>query len=296
MLEGLRSLRVGREIAIALFAVLVSILSLLLTVSTSTPLSPYNTSGYGYSHLLSLHMSSAIASIPMDNRSIVVVLPLERQIDSKAIEGIKRLLAHGSTVVVLDEKGYSNQLLEDIGISARVAPIAVLDEVSKVYSRFYPVASIDIGNNTLRIVTYKPSYISIENTSKTLAVAKTSPYAYADVNGDGYYTVGEPIEPFVIVSLWRVGNGSLWLISDLDVFRNDLIRLGDNSRLFEVLVDSRPSYLVIGYLNLGSIDVLKYWLSQLQLKAGGLGHAPSALICYILLLCVYGVMGYAEKR
>ena len=295
MLEWLRSLRVSREAVIVLFATITSILSLLLSIPTSTPLSPYNTGDHGYSHLLTLHTLTVTMSLPKDDKNIIIILPLERRIDERSVKSIRNLLMHGSTIVVLDEKGYSNQLLEDVGVKAKVVSVTVLDEVSKAYSRFYPVASLRLGNNTLRIVTFKPSYIFIDNISRAATVARTSQYAYADVNNDGYYNVGEPIESFIIASLWKVGNGSLWLVSDIDIFRNDLIDLGDNGKLLEMLVDSKPSYLVIDYLNISSIDILKYWFSQLPVHIG-IDSALPALICYGLLLGIYCVMKYAEKR
>ncbi|MEM2757728.1 MAG: hypothetical protein QW596_04730, partial [Sulfolobales archaeon] len=185
------------------------------------------------------------------NGTIVVVLNNELQSSEYSV--IEDLLSSGSTVVILDEYGYSNNLLKYLGLDALVVNHVVLDEVFKYGNREYPL--LRLGGTELNLTTYGPTYIYVSDSS--FVVAETSKYSYIDLNGDGYYSLGESMKSYPVVVQFYVGRGRLVLISDLDVISNGLF---DTNKLALIKLVGTPVYIVINHLVLSNTDYLKYVL------------------------------------
>uniref|UniRef100_A0A7J3I8A0 DUF4350 domain-containing protein n=1 Tax=Ignisphaera aggregans TaxID=334771 RepID=A0A7J3I8A0_9CREN len=298
MLNRLKRLRTGRDfILMLMFTILVSSMSVLINMPSTSPYSPYNVGDRGYTQLTSLTLGTAkfIKDLKNLEQKALIIIPLNSKPDSSLPQLIENLLENEATVVILDEDGYSNDLMRYFELKAKIDPVKVLDEVSKVRSREYPLADIKFGDTVFEVVTYKPSHIVIDE-ENCFIIAKTSRYAYADIDNNGYYSIGESMDEYIIGCGWRKRNGYLWLISDLDIFTNELISLKDNLEFLGRLVSLGKVYLVIDYLGLGSIDVSKYLLNELALGVTTWGNISIALLVYLIILVASVMMKYAEKH
>lgn len=241
----------------------ISSVALLINLPTETLYSPFNSGVSGYSGVMELLYSSVaygLSDIPKGfNGSIL--LPLTRDLVIHDYVVIKELVEGGVNLVVLDEYGYSNKLLNYLGVNAVVVSGVVLDEVFKGFSRYYPLIKFSLDSKSLELTTYRPAYVEVFDGDYSL-IATTSNYSYVDVDGDGYYSVGEVMKPYIIVYSRRLGNGSITIITDLDVLSNELLSM--NLVGIKELVGS-PTYLVISYLNLSSVDYVKYLLTKLPI-------------------------------
>lgn len=275
-------LKVPKELILTfLYIIIVSILAIMLNMSSQMPYSPYNIGFEGYSKLLDTIASIEIAK---DLNHIepfsIAILPLTKEISNLNSEYIKNLTVAGVTIIILDENGYSNKLLKDLGLGIEIRKTKVLDEVSKYGSREYPVIVIDFNNTILRIVTYKPSYIaSLKEFSKEIT-GSTSDYAYADEDGNGFYTLGEVIGKYNVICSASLDKGSLWVIADLDILSNRVIDYLDNRRFIEILASSRKVYIALEGLDVGLFDIIRYTLTR------GLGGIYSNIFIFPLVFAV----------
>lgn len=300
MLKRLKGLRIGREAFLVIFAVVVSLLSISISMPSTTPYSVFNTDDRGYSYLALITDAKVSIDIPVDvGVGSVIFMPLTSHLDSSKYVVLESLLKKGSTVVLLDEEGYSNGFLRYIDVDAEIMNTKVLDEVYRVFSREYPLASLEIGNASLALAMYRPSYIVLRGAEKAKAIATTSRYSYSDTNGDGFYTSGEVMERHVVGCLWVLGNGSLWLLADLDIFANKLIGFGQNKNFLEFIAGKRDVYIVIGYAGANTIDRLKYVLTRLLPRTAVQDYyVDRALLIYIVVvvMCVVMVMHRGVQR
>ncbi|MEM2511780.1 MAG: hypothetical protein QXX61_01460 [Ignisphaera sp.] len=298
MLKGLRKSRVSKDIIIILvFAIIISFISILINMPSTTPYSPFNTGGNGYSNLLSIKSINVnfVKDARELNQKTLVIIPLRRNPGNAINQLVEDMLKYGTTIVILDEDGYSNNLLEYLRIKARVEIYKVLDEVSKIRSREFPLIELVLGNNTMKIATYRPSYIILDE-ENTVSVAKTSRYAYADVDRNGYYTVGESMGEYLIACSWKINNGVLWLVADLDLFANNLMDLGDNIDFLYKLMSSGKASIIVDYIDLDIVDLFKYWFNNLVPGVSIQDRISLALLSYFVVLVVIAMMKYVEKK
>lgn len=285
-------MRVPRELILTfLYVIIVSVLAIVLNMSSQTPYSPYNTGSEGYSRLLEVVASIEIVrDLNHIEPFSVIILPLTREMGNLNSEYLKNLTSAGATVIILDENGYSNKLLKDLGLGIEIRGIKVLDEVSKYRSREYPVIVVKFNNTILRIVTYKPSYIVSSKEFSREVAGFTSDYAYADEDKNGFYTLGEVIGKYMVIYSAFQDKGSLWVVADLDILSNRAIDYLDNKAFIEILANSRKVYIVLEGLNVNLIDIIKYTLTR------GLGGTRGNIfifpITFTILLTLYIILEY----
>jgi len=290
-------LRVNKLLLVTLiFTVLVASLSIVANMPSSTPYSPFNNGDKGYSEVLSI-LNNAILTRDLGNiePGSTVIVPVLREINESEYKSLVEILDKGSTLVFLDENGFVNGFLEYIGLKARIMHVKVLDEVSKVKSREYPLLTLRINGENYEVVAHEPSYIAINDFDNLIAYGNTSNYAYADVDGNKYYSIGEEMKSYTIIALFRIKEGSLWLISDLDLFTNNVVELGDNTKLLKQISESNKTFFVLNYVDLNSLDEAKFWYIS-ALSTHILGNTlVNGLLVYVLLLTVTVIIKYAEE-
>jgi len=227
--------------ATARFIAGVAVLTLVITVAvlwvlpSSTDYSPANPRWNGLQVIAREYGLVGIRSLdalPPDPNTVLVVLPSSPPTRAET-DRLRVFLAGGGTLVVMDDFGPGNAVLQGLGVAARFSGQPLADGLFNSRSAHLP-----------RIVDFIPSPITegvgqlvlnhatvISPLGDLRAVALSSPVSYLDTNGSGRRDGGEPAGPFPVVALGRVGGGSLVLISDSSLLLNAVLRLGDNRLL-----------------------------------------------------------------
>lgn len=294
-----------RDVVPSLVLLVVALMVVLVVSSTgtSTPYSIFNSGDEGYSKLLESVVSDVIDNITEDLvRSCddsMIIMPLINKLDEENYKVLEEYLTCGGTVILLDENGYINDFLVQIGIEAFVDNHTVLDEIDKLHNRYYPIITFRTPNNTtMRIATYKPTSITIPPNTVGINIVPlgiTSEYAYVDRNGDGYFSSDDRMGEQAIVVAVHVGKGLLYIVSDVDVLTNRLLDKLDNIKFIEYLTSNKNHvYLYIGALNMGILDEVRYYLMKLGLTGRQGGNI--AVIELLLLLAMTMVVYSVEKR
>lgn len=290
--RGWKILKIDKNMALAIiYVIVISIIAIVKNVSSTSPYSPYNINPDGYSNLvyvIDLEIIKKIDSI--NSKDVVILIPLAREIVIEEFEKLKKLILSGSTIVLLDENGFSNNFLRHIGLDIRVENYKILDEISKYSSREYPVIFTKTG---LRLSTYKPSYIVLKNNLDENVFGTTSPYAYADINSDGFYTLGEEINIFAIIYSASIGNGSIWLITDLDILSNRIIDSFNNKEFLKSLSASKKIYLCIDWLDLKPLDILKHIIQGNTINL--YNNITISMAMFFILITIYIAIEHYTK-
>ncbi len=275
-------------------AAVIAVVAVVVNVPSPTPYSPYCTGPKGYSELVDLLNASVINSPSAvgNASSAVILLPLDRSLSTSICEELRKLVTSGALLLIADEGGYSNVLLKHLGIQAGVTNYTVLDEVRKLRDRFHPVINVSLGGGEcVEVVTFKPSYIASSRVGGAGILGSTSQYAYADVDGNSLYTLGEVMRRYLVVGSWRVGRGLVVLVADLDALSNSLLSKGDNSAFLTYVARSGRTYLVLCGLDLGCVDELKYVVSCVGLSRA-LSSRSFAMVEFLLLVAVFTVVRF----
>lgn len=288
-------------ITIVSIAVIASLLAVVINLPSLTPYSPFNNGPTGYLELVKMINAQAIDVVNdlrgLNGKNVVLIIPLVRELSNETYDSLKKLVSMGSTLIILDEEGYSNDLLKYLGINAGVSNYTVLDEVLKFNDRFHPVIRVLVQRSTntyIDVVTYRPSYIIVGSGSMGGIVGSTSNYAYADLDGNEYYSIGEEMKSYIVIHSWNVSRGKVVLISDLDLWSNDLIGKEGNAKLLKYLTNSGRVFLLTSGLKLGFIDEVKYLFMRFRLSRY-YGSELLPIIGFLILMAVLVVVRYAEE-
>ena len=255
-------------------------LSIIIYISSSTTLSPYNLGVEGLSKFMELYSPEvSFGDIPLRGYD-TVVLVLDRGPVNSSI--YRDYVYGGGRLIILDEKGYSNDLLRDMGLDIRVSNMCVLDEVYKYWDRFHVKADTYHG---YEVGLAGPCYIEAREAD---VLAYSSRFSYLDVDGNARYSMDEPMGSFPLIVRARVGAGEVILVGDSDFIANLFLDKGINRDFLGDILNG-VVLLDLSYTDYSFVDVAKRGLDRL----GGLGGGPIYGVLVLLLMAV-GVAVYGE--
>jgi len=219
---------------VAAFTVVI-VAVVLWVLPSSTDYSPANPRWNGLRVVAREHGVVGIGSLdalPSGANTVLVVLPSSPPTRAET-DRLRAFLAGGGTLVVMDDFGPGNAVLQGLGVAARFSGQPLADGLFNYRSAYLP-----------RIMDFIPSPITegleqlvlnhatvISPLGDLRAVALSSAVSYLDTNGSGRRDAGEPTGPFPVVAFGRVGGGSLVLVADSSLLLNAMLPLGGNRRL-----------------------------------------------------------------
>jgi len=263
------------------FTIVLVTISIFIYLPSTSPYSPYNPGPDGLSTLKNLINPSLIYRGGSLSGYDVVVLVLEGE--PRDLGRYFDFVVGGGTLVILDDEGYSNELLSLFGGSMRIVNSSVLDEVFKFGDRLHPKINMSMEG---LYATYLPGYI--EATSRADVLGYSSVFSYLDVDGDGNYTVGEPIGAYPLVVSIGYGEGRVLVVSDKDFLDNVFLDKGVNTGFIDEFLVGRVA-IDLSTTHYSSVDLVKYGFEEV----GGVGGSLLYSAIFILLTLV-GVVIYGE--
>ena len=185
--------------------------------------------------------------------------------ESSAIRAYTEL---GGTVLLADDFGSANSLLQELNIDARFAgePLADLHYYSRTPD--FPLvgnfASSPITSNVTTIVLNHPTYIEVGNESTVKVLAQSSPFSFVDLSGTGEPFPNETINSYTVMAVANIGKGMLVMVSDPSLFVNEMITILDNMRLFQNLLGIGGGLLLfdVAHLSKAPLTDLRVSLRQ----------------------------------
>jgi len=144
-------------------------------------------------------------------------------------------VSEGGTLVLADDYGFGNQVLEYVGLKARFSGQVLVDPLSYYKNKRFPRVSHFIPNsitgNTESLVLNHATCLTNVETSDVLA--RTSYVSFLDLNGDWWYNKGEPTGSMPVISHHNLGRGQVILISDPSIFINSMQSMEGNQVLLK---------------------------------------------------------------
>jgi len=237
---------------------------------------------------------TALPEVPAG--TAVISLPYIAYSDNEAAE-VKSYIESGGTLIIMDDFGRANKLLEYLGVSARFNGHTVMDPLFCYRSQVMPVVSDldaslkESGINSLTL--NHPSLL--ENTAGWKVLARSSVTSYCDENENGTWDKGEATGPFVIAAESTMGKGKIVLISDPSILINSMLDKSDNRKLVGYLAgrygESGTVFLDRVHLEKSPLDAARKSLISTRQTVS---H-PYILTIIVLILFVI-ITGYIYKR
>ncbi|MDR7468270.1 MAG: DUF4350 domain-containing protein [Armatimonadota bacterium] len=170
-------------------------------------------------------------ALPSGANTVLVVIP-SRPPTAAEVTRLRGFLAAGGTLVLMDDFGAGNAVLEGLAVAARFSghPLAdgLFNHRNPRLPRIVDIAPGAVTAGVKQLVLNHATTISPPGDLQ--AVAWSSAVSYLDTNDSGRREAGEPVGPFPVVATGRAGGGTLVLVADSSVLLNAMLPLGDNRR------------------------------------------------------------------
>ncbi|MEM4444581.1 MAG: DUF4350 domain-containing protein [Thermofilum sp.] len=196
--------------------------------------------------------------------------------DARAVEAF---LTKGGSVIIADDYGTANQLLELLGAPVRILPGIVMDPLFNLGSPHLPLAWWGPRRVAL-------NYAAALNTSACFdcrILAESSLFSYLDLNVNGRHDDGEPEGPLPIAISLRYGAGELIVVSDSSLFINSMINRESNRVVLEELLKGAQPAVIVDFWRETTLTTIKDGLMTVHRLLG------SPEIKYSLAVAVFAL-------
>jgi len=231
------------------------------------PYHPLNTSWNGCSELFQMYGNTTLLSSydeAMPSGSLLAIMGPNLEFTTHDASVIHAFLDAGGTVLLADNFGTGNLLLEALGVNVRISGKPLADLYFYTRNPEFPItydfSPSPLTANLTAIVFNHPSYLVAANSSATI-LASSSPFSFIGLN-QGHPVANESAASYPVIAISTVGKGSLIVIADPNIFTNEMLSLLDNTLLFRNLMKGH-SHLIIDVAHLRNAPLTSY---RIQLK------------------------------
>lgn len=205
-----------------------------------------------------IHDTSRLDDVDPLNSTVFIIGPT-RVFSEEDVETISEYLESGGKLVLMDDFGSGNSLLEGLGLETRFSGELLRDPVfydpEPVFPRLLNFSSVDGGDVVLNYAT------TLVDGEELVVAESSSPLSY--VNSSGGLVNGS----FHVMGRIIVGSGSVCLVADSSIFMNSMIGTQDNFALTEVVIQGIP-YIDSSYSIPTRLLSVKWLINDIQLMVG----------------------------
>ncbi|MEJ5292198.1 MAG: DUF4350 domain-containing protein [Candidatus Methanosuratincola sp.] len=202
-------------------------------------------------------MSSAASALRLSDRSgarpdpswALIIAGPDVQFDADRVSELRSFLEDGGCLLLLDDFGTGNSLLEGLGVGVRINGSVLADPLFMHKSQRLPRASPAGGTSGQGDIFL--DYASVlevgggSHGGEVSVLYESSPFSYLDVDTDGRRGPDEPTGPFPVAAEVVYGKGKLVVVSDSSLLINSVLEIGGyNAGFVGGLVGGRAAVVV----------------------------------------------------
>lgn len=177
-------------------------------------------------------------SLLKSNRSALVVLGPRSNFSENEIEIIQKFVRSGGLLVLADDFGTGNQLLNRFTTSVSFSGLLLQDDVSFWKNSTLAAVTANIENVSNITMNYPTSLVIPDRSISVLA--NTSRFGWLSKNESRGPQTDRERESYPVIAELAFGQGKIVVISDPSIFINSMLPMQDNRLLLGKLVEERP--------------------------------------------------------
>ena len=192
---------------------------------------------------------SSLDSLPSTPEGTTLVVIPQLKLTEPEMESLGNYLSSGGTLVILDDFGYGNDILNYLGLDIRFTQDPLLDPLFNYKNEWFPritdFAPIPVTENVQSIVLNHAT--SLSNVPEADIIAQSSKFSYSDSNGNSTPDDEDLKGPLPVAAALDVDKGYLVLIADPSILINSMEEKDDNQIFIENILkikDPNPEILV----------------------------------------------------
>jgi hypothetical protein len=226
----------------------------------------------------------AFSELPVPPNGSALILVPYIELTPAELNQLNSFISQGGILVLADDYGCGNQILEYLGLEARFSGQPVLDPLFSLKNKWLPrvfhLAVDPITGNANSLVLNHATCLIDAPTDNTLALS--SSFSFLDINDNEIRDEKEPAGPLPIIAHQNLGEGQIILISDPSIFINSMEVIEDNFRFIRSIAGITTDRLLIDQSHLTP--------SNLHQTKNLLSHIHSFFITPIGTLAIVGLL------
>jgi hypothetical protein len=244
---------------------------------------------------------SSLGYLPSSGKETALLIVPYVQLSEVELSQVRNYVSSGGILVLSDDYGFGNQVLDGLGLNMRFSGQPLLDPLFDYRNKWLPkitdFVSTPLAANVSSIIFNHATALSIA--SDASVVAYSSSFSFLDANENGIWDSGELTGPFPVVAYATVGQGYVIAIADPSLFINSMINLDDNlqftSNVFSIESGTQRIFVDQAHLPETPLDEAKMTLALVY----GVVTSPIgtlSLIIVILALSLKPIWRSGEKH
>jgi len=208
----------------------------------------------------------SLSDLPSSPQDTALILIPYLDFTPAELDGLTDFVSLGGTLVLADDFGYGNRILEHLGLKTRFSRRPILDPLSNYRNRWFPrIAHINqsplTDNIEGLILNHATCLVDVESND---IIAMSSAFSFIDRNGNETWDSDEPAGPLPVISRHVLGRGQIVLISDPSIFINSMTSMGSNETFLDNIAAAATSGLYIDQSHLppSNLHQTKSFLAQ----------------------------------
>jgi len=204
---------------------------------------------------------------PLPQGSTLILIPYLEFTPAELGE-LNSFVTKGGTLVLADDYGYGNQILEYLGLRARFSKQVLLDPLFNHKNKWFPrishlVSSSVTSDTDSLILNHATCLIDVEASD---VLALSSSFSFLDLNGNQAWDYYEPSGPLPVISQHNLDSGKIILVSDPSIFINSMETIESNYTFIQNIAAITTSELLIDQSHLPSsnLDQAKNLLASIR--------------------------------
>lgn len=223
-----------------------------------------------------------------EQRSVAFIISPERSYSSSEADRIESFVRNGGTIVIADDfRPHSNDLLAQLGASARVNGTPLRDERHNFRSGALPVATRTLPSRYTtgveQVTLNRPTTVTPNDST---ILVRSSNFSYHDTDRDGELDDNETLRSYPVATVEEIGDGDVVIVSDPSLFINSMLERPDNRAFIRAVIDPHGMVL-LDYSHIDERPPLRVALYFLR---------RSALLQFVIGAASLGVVSLALRQ
>jgi hypothetical protein len=221
---------------------LIAGISIVCVMPPADDFNPENTYWNGMSTAraeLNLQPVSMSAIGRLDSSSALLIIGPSKPITDGEAESVKSYVSKGGLLILADDFGTGNSLLEKLGVKFRLSGNLLVDPLFKERGKVLPKIVKLEKVPTSHISELVLNYATTIEGSGFRVLAYSCSFSYLDLNLNFKHDAGEPKGPFPVIVETSYGKGKIIVISDSSFLINSMVGLGDNLEFVRAVAGDR---------------------------------------------------------
>lgn len=237
--------------------VLAVVASLVVAASTSSAsYDPYNADWNGAAQVRTTaetmglevelaRYSATYSSVPA-NETVALVLSPDSSYRPEELARMNDFVRRGGTLVIADDYGsHANELLRQLGASARFNGRPVRDVRSNYRSPAMPVVTPVADHPSVAgVESLTLNHGTVVEPGEATPLFNTSEHAYIDRDWNGELGPNETLEVHTVATVERVGEGSVVAVGDSSTFINAMLERSGNRNFVRALLSGHSTLVL----------------------------------------------------